>query len=121
MPFVVGWNAVSPSLSLPMSLGLTFLFAQAGGHTLHIASDREADSLAGLNTSAVRFGGRVVSRLGFVFFLFSLMLHLDNSTQLIVQLVLLLVLLLLFIILHLHSTFMGAVVTRLMKSLGVGR
>jgi len=78
MPFVVGWNAVSPSLSLPMSLGLTFLFAQAGGHTLHIASDREADSLAGLNTSAVRFGGRVVSRLGFVFFLFSLMLFITG-------------------------------------------
>ena len=74
MPFVAGWNALSPSLSFPVSLGLAFLFAQAGGHTLHIAGDREADSLLGLNTSAVRFGARVVSRWGFIFFLFSLTL-----------------------------------------------
>jgi len=74
MPFLAGWNGfLSPSL-FPVTLGLAFLLAQAGGHTMHIAGDMEADSLLGLNTSAVRFGGRVVARWGFIFFLFSLAL-----------------------------------------------
>jgi 4-hydroxybenzoate polyprenyltransferase len=81
IPFLAGWNAFSPSLSLPMTLGLTFLLAQAGGHTLHIVSDREADSLVGLNTSAVRFGGKVVLRWGFILFLFSIMLFITSISR----------------------------------------
>jgi 4-hydroxybenzoate polyprenyltransferase len=81
MPFVAGWNALSSSLSFPMTLGLTFLLAQAGSHTLHIASDRKADSSVGLNTSAVKFGGRTVLRWGFVFFLSSLILFIASVSM----------------------------------------
>jgi 4-hydroxybenzoate polyprenyltransferase len=81
IPFLAGWSISSQSLSFPTFLGLTFLVAQAGGHTLHIADDREADYLVGLNTSAVRFGGRVVSRWGFIFFLFSLVLFVISALR----------------------------------------
>jgi len=81
IPFLAGWNTFSPSLPFPTVLGLAFLLAQAGAHTMHIASDREADSLVGLNTSAVRFGGGTVSKCGFIFFLSALMLFITSVSK----------------------------------------
>jgi 4-hydroxybenzoate polyprenyltransferase len=81
MPFLAGWNAFLSSSSFPITLALTFLLAQAGGHTLHTVGDREADILVGMNTSAVRFGERVVSRCGLAFFLFSLVLFIASVSK----------------------------------------
>jgi len=45
---------------------------------MHIAGDLDADAVVGLNTSAVRFGGKAVIRCGLIFFLSSLTLFIAS-------------------------------------------
>jgi len=79
VPYFAGWNCASSCSPFPISLGVVLLFMQAGGHTIHIAGDRDADAKVGLNTSAVRFGEKTVIRCGLIFFLFSLTLFIASA------------------------------------------
>jgi len=72
IPFFASWSAFAPSTSFPVMMGSALLLAQAGGHSVHIVIDREADCKVGLKTSAVRFGGNAVARAGLILFLSSL-------------------------------------------------
>jgi len=72
IPFFIAWSAFAPSTPFPSMLGPALLLAQAGGHSVHIVTDREADCKVGLKTSAVRFGAKGVAGAGLVLFLSSL-------------------------------------------------
>lgn len=78
MPYLAGWSGATSFSQFPISLGIFFLLAQAGGHTIHIAGDRDADVKVGLNTSAVKFGRKAVTRLGLIFLLSSLTLFIAS-------------------------------------------
>lgn len=78
IPYLAGWSCATSFSQFPISLGVFFLLAQAGGHTIHIAGDMDADVKVGLNTSAVKFGRKAVTRWGLIFLLSSLTLFIAS-------------------------------------------
>ncbi len=70
---LLGWLVFSPALDTGLVLGVFFGLIGLAGICYHEARDHESDRAAGMRTNAVRFGKKLMFKLGIVFYTLSCM------------------------------------------------